>query len=122
LAFIVCDNAGCKHQENNQENQQNKPASKKANIAKTVAAAALITIAGAVNGQNSATIDPIHYKTAATPFVIPKLPSGSEYYLSIKGGEEIYITIDGMDANTGNYYKATSPTKTVTGNTIQIIP
>ncbi|MEI6754600.1 MAG: hypothetical protein WCK78_15710 [Paludibacter sp.] len=107
MAFVVFDNTTSKNLEKNLENPQNKPSSKKANIAKTIAAAALITIAGAVNGQNAATIDPIHYKTAATPFVIPNLPSGSDYYLSIKGGEPIYITIDGIDINSGNFHLGT---------------
>ena len=34
--------------------------------------------------QNTATIDPSHYKTPQTAFTIPNLPSGSTYSLAIK--------------------------------------
>ena len=40
--------------------------------------------AGEATAQNSATIDPSHYKTPQTAFNIPNLPSGSEFFLKIK--------------------------------------
>jgi hypothetical protein len=57
--------------------------------------------------QNAATIDPSYYKTPQTAFVIPDLPSGSDYYLAIKGGEPVYITINGIDTNSGNFHLGT---------------
>jgi hypothetical protein len=80
------------------ETPQNKSASKKANIAKTAAAAALITITGATHGQNSATIDPKNY-SIANPFIIPNLPNISQFNLIIKAGEKVPVTIDNMDIN-----------------------
>jgi hypothetical protein len=72
------------HINKNPEHKSEQQSPKKANIGKTAAVAALLTLTGVASGQNTATIDPINYKTAATPFVIPSLPSGSTYEINIK--------------------------------------
>jgi len=69
--------------------------------------------------QNAATIDPSHYKTPQTAFVIPNLPSWSDYYLSIKAGESIYLTIDGADANSLICYLS-APTRVRSWNPIKL--
>jgi hypothetical protein len=100
-----------KHLENHQENPHNKPSSKKANIAKTVAAAALITIAGAANGQNAATIDPKYY-SMTNPYELPNLSDKSVMNLNIKTGQVIPMGMPYMD--TGSSIILTPDGRTIT--------
>jgi len=71
-------------------------------------------------GQTSYTIDFKPYSTKAHPFMIPDLPSGSDFYLSIKTGHPVYISATGTDKGSGVYYKLSSPTRTISGDTILI--
>ena len=75
--------------------------------------------ATAVATENWALLEPTYYKTPENAFVIR---NQDEFYLSIKGGEAVYITVDGLDVNTGNYFKGTAPIREVSGNIIQVIP
>jgi len=98
--------------------EQHQP--KRANKIKTLATAALLAVTGAVSGQNSATIDPKYYQTPQSAFMIPNLPSGSSFNLAIKAWEPVYITIDGIDVNSGVFFKNKSPTRTELWSTIQL--
>lgn len=69
-------------------------------------------------GQTTATIDYQLYTTKTQPFVIPSLPSGSEFYFSVKTGHPIYITLSGIDKGTGIYYKLNAPTRIINGDTV----
>jgi hypothetical protein len=75
-----------------------------------------------VKAQTTVIIEPDNYKTKANPYMIPTVTSGSDFYLVIKTGAAVYISVTGTDKGTGNYYKATSPTRTANGDTIQIVP
>jgi hypothetical protein len=75
-----------------------------------------------VKAQTTVIIEPDNYKTKANPYMIPTVTSGSDFYLVIKTGAAVYISVTGTDKGTGNYYKATSPTRTENGDTIQIVP
>jgi hypothetical protein len=72
-----------------------------------------------VNAQN-ATIDYRLYTTKTHPFMIPDLPNGSDYYLSIKTGHPVYISFSGTDKGSGVFYKLTSPGKIISGDTVLI--
>jgi hypothetical protein len=72
------------------------------------------------SGQTSETIDFRLYTTKAHPYMIPVVVSGSDFYLSIITGHPVYISVTNTDKGTGNFYKATSPTKTLNGDTILI--
>ncbi len=102
-----------------QLSNQGKDTPKKANLIKTLATAWLITVAWAINGQNSRVAEPQYYKTPQTALAIPQV---SEYYLYVKWGESMYITIAGMDANSWDFFKWTSPQREVNTNTLQLIP
>jgi hypothetical protein len=71
-------------------------------------------------GQSSVTIDFKPYTTKAHPYMLPVVPSASDFYLSIKTGHPIYISVTNADKGTGYFYKATSPTKVLNGDTVLI--
>ena len=71
-------------------------------------------------GQTSATVDYRLYTTKTHPFMIPNLPSGSEFYLTIKTGHPVYISISGMDAKTG-YFHGGVKSNTYSNDTIQLL-
>jgi hypothetical protein len=71
--------------------------------------------------QTFAVINPDNYKTKSTPYLM-SAPSGSDFYLSIITGAPTYISVSDIDKGSGSFYKGTSPTKRVNGDTIQIIP
>ncbi len=72
--------------------------------------------------QTSVIIDPDNYQTKTSPYMIPNLPSGTEFTLIIKTGQPVYICITGMDKGSGDYYKGTAPSKTIIGDTVQLQP
>ena len=89
---------------NSKENLSNwnQEKAKKANLVKTAITAGLITVAGAIHGQNSFNAFPEYYKTPEKAFVIPQI---SEYYLYVKWQEKMFFTIANMDPNSGDFFK-----------------
>jgi hypothetical protein len=70
-------------------------------------------------GQSSVTIDFKPYTTKAHPYMIPDLPSGSDFTLIIKTGHPVYITITGVDKGSSSYYLDRNGTpRSITGDTI----
>lgn len=66
--------------------------------------------------QSLVVVDPDNYNTKANPYVIPDLPSGVDYYLSVKGGEGIYITVN-ADKGTTVFY-ISNQSKTINQDTV----
>jgi hypothetical protein len=73
-----------------------------------------------ITAQSSGPLDYRLYTTKAHPYMIPNLPSGSNFYLLIKTGHPIYVAITNMDSESGDYFKGTAPSKTILGDTVLI--
>jgi len=72
-----------------------------------------------ITAQSSGPLDYRLYTTKAHPYMIPELPSGSSFYLTIKTGHPIYVYFTGSDKSSTTLY-ASAPTRTITGDTVLI--
>ena len=61
--------------------------------------------------QTSVVIDPDNY-SFTNPYIVPNLPNLSTFYLVIKTGKPVYVTISGMD-NGSTYYLKTGSTNQI---------
>ena len=78
-----------------------------------------LLVASSMFAQTSGPIDYRLYTTKAHPYVIPDLPSGSDFYLVIKTGHPMYVVFKGTDKGTATFYHS-APTITLTGDTVLI--
>ncbi len=69
--------------------------------------------------QNSAVIDPDYYRTKAHPYMIPDLPSGSDFYLAVKTGEPVYITLAEFVKGSVSFY-VNNKGLTLSGDTVKM--
>jgi len=72
-----------------------------------------------IEAQTPIVIDPDNYKTKSTPYLIPDLPSTAEYYVTVKGGEPIYITLTGIVKGSASYY-VSNKSLTITEDTVKM--